>query len=251
MDLEAFRSLPEWPLILRESWETNASWWQAGFTEGSDAEDEEQIKPIVRLGLRGAHRVLDLGGGDGQLARVLADDGADTVVLDSSHAQLTTARIRGSSAVLATGAALPFQNRSFDAVLICLVLEHVIELDEVLAEVARVLEAGGRFLLLLNHPILQTPGSGFIDDVELGEQYWRLGPYLREDIQMEEVDAQVFVPFVHRPLSQYVNRASDRGLTLVGMEEPAPPPGFVARADEYRQVQEYPRLLVLHFERRP
>jgi hypothetical protein len=35
------------------------------------------------------------------------------------------------------------------------------------------------------------------------------------------------------------------------MEEPAPPPGFVARADEYRQVQEYPRLLVLHFERRP
>lgn len=250
MDLEAFRSLPEWPQILRDSWETNAPWWQAGFTEGVDAEYEEQIKPIVCLGLRDARRVLDLGGGDGQLARVLAEDGAYAVVVDSSHSQLTTARQRGSSAVLATGAALPFKDRSFDAVLICLVLEHVVELDEVFAEVARVLEVGGRLLLLLNHPILQTPGSGFIDDVELGEQYWRLGPYLREDIQMEEVDAQVFVPFVHRPLSQYINAASARGLGLVSMEEPAPPAGFIARADEYRDVQEYPRLLVLHFERR-
>ncbi|WP_298208203.1 class I SAM-dependent methyltransferase [Ferrimicrobium sp.] len=250
MDLEAFRSLPEWPMILRDSWETNAGWWQAGFTEGSDAEYEEQIKPIVRVGLGGAHRVLDLGGGDGQLARILAQKGASTVVVDSSAAQLHTAHLRGSSAVLATGSALPFCDASFDGVLVCLVLEHVVELDEVLSEVSRVLEPNGRFLLMLNHPILQTPGSGFIDDVDLGEQYWRLGPYLREDIQMEEVDAQVFVPFVHRPLSRYINGASSRGLMLVRMEEPPPPPGFVVRAEEYRQVQEYPRLLVLHFERR-
>ena len=40
MDLEEFRALPEWPLILRDSWETNARWWQAGFTEGGDAEYE-------------------------------------------------------------------------------------------------------------------------------------------------------------------------------------------------------------------
>jgi SAM-dependent methyltransferase len=250
VDLEQFRALPEWPIILRDSWETNAPWWQAGFTEGSDAEYEEQIKPLVRDGLRGARRVLDVGGGEGQLARVLAGDGADVVVLDSSHSQLVTARSRGSRGVLAAGAALPFVTGSFDAVLICLVLEHVVELDEVLTEVARVLADGGRFLLLLNHPILQTPGSGFIDDIDLGEQYWRLGPYLQEDIQMEEVDANVFVPFVHRPLSEYLNRAIAHGLILAQMDEPAPPPGFVARADEYQQVQSYPRLLALHFERR-
>ncbi|WP_298447306.1 class I SAM-dependent methyltransferase [Ferrimicrobium sp.] len=250
MDLEEFRALPEWPLILRDSWETNARWWQAGFTEGGDAEYEEQIKPIVREGLCGARRVLDLGGGEGQLARVLARDGADVVVLDSSHAQLVMAHERGSTGVLGTGGSLPFVTGCFDAVLICLVLEHVVELDEVFAEVARVLAKGGRFLLLLNHPILQTPGSGFIDDVELGEQYWRLGPYLHQDIQMEEVDASVFVPFVHRPLSEYVNRASAQGLALVHMQEPAPPPGFLARAVEYQEVQAYPRLLVLHFERR-
>jgi hypothetical protein len=67
---------------------------------------------------------------------------------------------------------------------------------------------------------------------------------------MEEVDAQVFVPFVHRPLSRYINLASANGLALRSMQEPAPPPGFLARAEEYHSVQDYPRLLVLHFERR-
>ena len=42
-------------------------------------------------------------------------------------------------------------------------------------------------MLMLNHPLLQTPGSGWIDDHILGEQYWRVGPYLRDDHRSEEV----------------------------------------------------------------
>ena len=45
------------------------------------------------------------------------------------------------------------------------------------------LEPGGRFLLFLNHPLLQTPDSGWIDDQILDEQYWRVGPYLPEDVR--------------------------------------------------------------------
>ena len=49
-----------------------------------------------------------------------------------------------------------------------------------IAEVARVLDPGGRFCFFLNHPLLQTPNSGWIDDQVLDppEQYWRIGPYL-------------------------------------------------------------------------
>jgi ubiquinone/menaquinone biosynthesis C-methylase UbiE len=41
----------------------------------------------------------------------------------------------------------------------CLVFEHIDEVDGAIAEVARVLEPGGRFLFLLNHPLLQTPAA--------------------------------------------------------------------------------------------
>jgi SAM-dependent methyltransferase len=132
-------------------------------------------------------------------------------------------------------------------VVACLVFEHIREVDEAIAEVARVLEPGGRFLFFLNHPLLQTPNSGWIDDQVLDppEQYWRIGPYLVEDESIEEVEKDVFIPFIHRPLSRYVNALAACGLLLERMEEPAPPPGFLARAAEYEAAASIPRLLFL------
>ena len=121
--------------------------------------------------------------------------------------------------------------------------EHIDAVDEAIAEVARVLRPGGRFLFFLNHPLLQTPGSGWIDDRILDEQYWRIGLYLHEDKTVEEVEKGVFIPFIHRPLSRYVNALADNGLLVVRMDEPAPPPGFLARASEYEQAAAIPRLL--------
>ncbi|MCU1367157.1 MAG: putative methyltransferase, partial [Ilumatobacteraceae bacterium] len=47
-------------------WETHASWWIDGFTDGADPEYEEQILPMAREELAGAARILDVGCGDGQ-----------------------------------------------------------------------------------------------------------------------------------------------------------------------------------------
>jgi hypothetical protein len=41
------------------------------------------------------------------------------------------------------------------------------------------------------------------------------------------------------------NTLSDHGLLLERMEEPAPPAGFLAKADEYAQASTIPRLLYL------
>jgi SAM-dependent methyltransferase len=148
--------------------------------------------------------------------------------------------------------ALPFRGEAFEAVVACLVFEHIRDVDEAIAEVARVLAPGGRFLCFLNHPLLQTPNSGWIDDQILDppEQYWRIGPYLVEDESRQEVEKDVYIPFIHRPLSRYVNALAANGLTLTRMEEPAPPPGFLARADEYAEAATIPRLLFLRTEKR-
>jgi SAM-dependent methyltransferase len=129
------------------------------------------------------------------------------------------------------------------------VFEHINEVDAAIAEVSRVLRPGGRFLFFLNHPLLQTPGSGWIDDRILGEQYWRIGPYLVEDETLEEVEKGIWIPFIHRPLSRYVNALAGAGLLVTRMEEPAPPPGFLERAHEYVEAATIPRLLFLRAEK--
>ncbi|MGH9102344.1 MAG: class I SAM-dependent methyltransferase [Acidimicrobiales bacterium] len=234
-----------------DPWETHAGWWQSGFTAGADPEYEEQILPLFARHLVGASRVLDVGAGEGQLSRLALGGGAGFVVgVDPTWGQVAEAARRGGgpSYVRGGAGALPFPPRSFDAVVVCLVLEHVEALDEALEELARVLVPGGRLLLGLNHPLLQAPGSGFIDDRILDEQYWRIGPYLVEDVAIEEVEKDVLLPFVHRPLHRYVNGLAERGLLVVRMEEPAPPAGFIARAPEYGLAATIPRLLFLRAE---
>lgn len=237
----------------RAGWEDNAAWWQQGFTQGVDAEYTEQILPLVARHLEGAGQVLDVGTGEGQVARVVATRGARVVGVDPSWAQLSEARRRGGGVRLARAgaAALPFSAASFDAAVACLVFEHIDDMDAAVAEVARVLAPGGTFLLLLNHPLLQTPGSGWIIDHVISEQYWRVGPYLVESRFEEEVERGVKVTFFHRKLSRYVNALAASGLTLVEMDEPAPPSGFLERAPEYGDARAIPRLLVLRATRGP
>ncbi len=231
-------------------WETHAGWWQEGFTGGADAEYTEQILPMAAAAVAGAGSVLDVGTGEGQIARLAVAGGATTVVgVDPTSAQIDEARRRGDGPlyVRAEAGALPVADAAFDAVIACLVFEHIPDVDAAIAEVGRVLRGGGRFALFLNHPLLQTPNSGWIDDHVLDppEQYWRVGPYLVEDVSVEEVERDVFIPFIHRPLSRYVNAMAEAGLLVQRMEEPAPPPGFLARAAEYSEAATIPRLLVL------
>jgi SAM-dependent methyltransferase len=233
---------------VNDAWETHAGWWQREFTGGVDPEYEEQILPLVDEHLAGLQRVLDMGCGEGQVARRVARLGASLVVgVDPTPAQLALARERSSGPAYARAAAeaLPCRAGAFDAVVVCLVLEHIDSYEHAIAEIGRVLDRDGRLVLFLNHPLLQTPGSGWVDDHILGEQYWRVGPYLPDDVAMEEVAPGVKLPFIHRPLHRYVNELSRHDLLVEHVDEPPPPVGFLARAPEYAEAATIPRLLVL------
>jgi SAM-dependent methyltransferase len=234
------------------SWEDHAQWWIDGFTGGVDPEYVEQIIPMALRELDGYARVLDVGCGEGQIARVLQSRTSVqsfVVGVDPTQGQVDVAVERSvGEQYLRSGAdALPFADGSFDAVLACLVFEHIDALDEAISEVARILRPGGRFSFFLNHPLLQTPNSGWIDDqmIDPPEQYWRIGSYLDEAITFEEVEPGVRVRFLHRPLSRYVNTLAEHGLFLEAMFEPAPPAGFLARSADYAFAASIPRLLCL------
>ena len=235
-------------------WDDHADWWIDGFTGGVDPEYEEQIIPLALEELAGSGTVLDVGCGEGQVARALASAGCTVTGIDPTGRNLEVARERGGGPTYVSAGAddIPFGDASFDAVVACLVFEHIDTLDAAVSEVARVLRPGGRFAFFLNHPLLQTPGSGWIDDhiIDPPEQYWRIGPYLTETATLEEVEPGVHIRFVHRPLSRYVNCLAAHGLFVERMVEPSPPPGFLARAPEYALAHTVPRLLYLRTGKR-
>lgn len=239
------------------SWDEHADWWIDGFTDGVDPEYEEQIIPLVLTELSDVQRVLDVGCGEGQVSRrlALAKPGRRVVGIDPTQRHIDVANARGGEVDYRVGVVddLPFDDASFDAVVACLVFEHVDNLDAAIKEVSRVLVEGGTFLFLLNHPLLQTPNSGWIDDQILDppEQYWRIGEYLTETVNIEEVEPGVRVRFVHRPLGRYLNALTAAGLVLQRMHEPAPPPGFLARCEEYSLASTIPRLLALRLCKLP
>lgn len=230
-------------------WDEHAQWWIDGFTNGADPEYEEQIIPLAVEELAGRNSILDVGCGDGQIARVLARQGSTVVGIDPTqrHIDVATERGGGPTYLLGSASKLPVPDCSQDAVVACLVFEHIDDMDSAVAEVSRVLKAGGQFSFFLNHPLLQTPGSGWIDDhiIDPPEQYWRIGPYLVETESVEEVERGVFIRFIHRPLSRYINALIAHGLTVERMLEPSPPPGFLDRAPEYALAHTIPRLLYI------
>ena len=230
-------------------WDEHAQWWIDGFTNGADPEYVEQIIPLAVEELAGRLKVLDLGCGDGQIARALAAQGSDVLGVDPTQLHIDIAIERGGGPRYLLGGAtdIPADDNSFDAVVACLVFEHIDQMDEAMTEVARVLKPQGQFSFFLNHPLLQTPGSGWIDDhiIDPPEQYWRIGPYLVETESIEEVEKDVYIRFIHRPLSRYINALIANGMTLESLVEPSPPAGFLARAPEYALAHTVPRLLYL------
>jgi SAM-dependent methyltransferase len=222
-------------LVESDLWEKAADWWQGHFTEGADPEYEEQILPLVERYAGGATRALDIGCGEGQVSRRLERHGAKVVGLDLAASQVQVARRRGgSTCYLQAGAQhLPFSSTSFDTVVLCLAIEHVEAFEDAIREVARVLMPGGRFVLLLVHPLLQAPGSGWVEVVDSDERFWRVGSYLEDDITTEEVGPGIQLSFVHRPISRYV------------MVEPPPPPATIEETGGFPNGATIPRLLLV------
>ena len=207
-------------------WDALAAWWLSGYTAGADREYEEQLLPLLGAEMAGCRQVLDIGCGDGQVARRIAPHGAGVIGIDPTMRLLETAAQRGGGPSYERGvaSALPVRSESCDGVVLCLVLEHIDDLDGTVAEVARVLTPHGRCGVFLNHPVTQAPGSGLIEDhlADPPERYWRIGPYLVESVDDELLERDVVVRFHHRRLSTYLNVFAEHGMLLERMVEPAP-----------------------------
>src|SRR4051794_33524606 len=121
-----------------------------------------------------AFRLLDVAGGTGDIAlRVVDAGGVDTsaVVVDINAEMLKVGRERAYDRarddvvtfVEGNAEALPFPDRSFDAVTIAFGIRNVPRIDAALKEAHRVLRIGGRFLCL-EFSTVDVPGLDALYD---------------------------------------------------------------------------------------
>ncbi len=96
-------------------------------------------------------RVLEVGGGEGELAeRIVNELGAEVVGIDQSQRMVEIQHSRGIDARVGDVQELPFADAEFDVAIAAWMLYHVPDLDRGLAELARVLKPGGRLVAVTN-----------------------------------------------------------------------------------------------------
>ncbi|MFC9551636.1 bifunctional 2-polyprenyl-6-hydroxyphenol methylase/3-demethylubiquinol 3-O-methyltransferase UbiG [Rhodococcus sp. NPDC056960] len=97
-------------------------------------------------------RALDVGSGGGFLAEEFTRIGFRVTGIDPSPVSVETARRHAAASALeieyriGSGERLPVPDAAFDVVYCCDVLEHVSDLDAVIAETSRALKPGGLYL---------------------------------------------------------------------------------------------------------
>ena len=186
--------------------------------------------------------VLDLGCGDGALARELAARGATRVLAaDPSRRMLALGRARTSGSrvgyVQAFAEDLALRDGRIDLVVSSLAFHYVADLGAVLDRVARWLRPGGGLVVSMEHP-MRTAELERRDDPAVAGRY---------DIEGRR-DQSWFVDGVvkyHRRLSTILGLVLAAGLDLRAVTEPGPTPESLAARPELDRHRRQPPILVL------
>jgi SAM-dependent methyltransferase len=118
--------------------------------ENAEGDDPRQFA-FEAVAAAKPRRVLEVGGGEGELAeRILKELGAQVVGIDQSARMVEIQRSKGIDARVGDVQELPFADAEFDVALAAWMLYHVPDLDRGLAELARVLKPGGRLVAVTN-----------------------------------------------------------------------------------------------------
>lgn len=116
--------------------------------------DFDELIELINLPENG--KLLDVGGGTGQVAELLSNRIRSTVVADPSYRMLQQAAKKGGfELICSVSEALPFVDNSFERILMVDALHHVENQALTVKELWRVTKPGGR--IVIEEPNNQNP----------------------------------------------------------------------------------------------
>jgi SAM-dependent methyltransferase len=154
-----------WTMTPAGEWEPDAeNWVRWARTPQHDAYWYYRDSFFDQLVPPPGRRSIEIGCGEGRVARDLSARGHYVAGIDSSHTLLVYAHQedRNSSYALAEGAGLPFRDVCFDLAVAYNSLQVVADMPGTVREAARVLCPGGRFCVCVSHPVADV--GRFVDN---------------------------------------------------------------------------------------
>jgi len=196
-------------------YDTFADWYDQWI---ADPEDDPVVQSLFRvIGAVDGERILDLGCGQGRIARSLVERGAAEVVgVELSQEMLARARETSKVTYLHADAATTtwWDGAEFDGVVSSMALMDIDDLAAAVHTAATVLRSGGWFAWSINHPAF--PG------IEHVRSSWPTdGSYFDEGLWFTDgTGVRGTVGANHRTLTTYFTALLGAGFALTHLDEP-------------------------------
>lgn len=212
---------------MSKNWDSSEQWYTSCVGEKGHYYHQAVVLPnaLRLLGKYGS--LLDLGCGQGVLARHLPET-VDYVGVDLSKELIASAKKMSKQAKFFVGDAskeLPVEKKDFERAVFMLSLQNMEKGGEAILNAGRHLKKGGKLLIVLNHPCYRIPRqSSWEVDEKMKLQFRRVNTYM----SAQEIPIQTnpgkgghseTTFSYHNPLSTYSNWLQTGKFAITAMEE--------------------------------
>lgn len=213
------------------SWEKSSNWYKKIVGDDGHYFHQTIIFPKIKqlIDFSKINSVLDLACGQGIFERQI-DQNKEYIGIDISRSLIKEAsqkslNRRHQFLVSDVSKDLPLKKNDFDLVIIILALQNIKNINGVIKNASKHLKKGGKFLIILNHPIFRIPRqSAWGVDNQNKIQYRRIDRYMSNleipistnpgKFQKSEITWSF-----HNPLSKYSQLLFENGFLIEKIDE--------------------------------
>lgn len=212
---------------MTKNWDSSENWYTSCVGEKGHYYHQAVVLPNSLRLLGKYSSLLDLGCGQGVLARHLSKE-IEYWGIDQSKELISSAKKMTQSGHFIVADAtkeIPIEKTDFERVCFILSLQNMEDGQGAIATAARHLKKGGKLLIVLNHPSFRIPRqSDWGYDEQMKLQYRRMNVYLTAQkipIQTHPgkgSGSEVTYTY-HHPISTYTKWLQQEKMSIVNLEE--------------------------------